>query len=228
MFQAFAGLVVASTAAVHTNMQPLIQPQRRWRWATGVGVCLVASGACAEAVLESADSVRLHGSRPMATAGVLDRALIVDTNTSQRNLDLLLDARRAGDVISPMRAAVLPAQPPALPTAQSRSTLVPLGLQSQDSVTAPGAAERREWVGGAPGRTQSGLPGGSTSTGNADVDPSQPRRPGHGADEGERLPILVWMDELRQFMRENRIELLVGVALLLASAAALQSLARRR
>jgi hypothetical protein len=115
-----------------------------------------------------------------------------------------------------------------LPAVQPRGTLVPLGLQSQDSVTAPGAAERREWVGGLPGRTQSGLPGGRTNVGNSGADPAEPRRAGQGADPGERLPIFQWMDEVRAYVRDNRVELLVGVGLLLAGAAALQALLRRR
>ncbi len=201
-------------------MPLLMQRPQPQQWVATLAACLLVSGAGAVSVLESPDTVRLHGSGPAATASVLERALTVDTNTSQRNLDLLLDARRAGDVVSPMRVAGVPGQP--------LGTLVPLGLQSQDSVTAPGAAERREWMGGAPGRTQSGLPGGRTGTGNADADPAEPRRAGHGADPGERLPILQWMDEFRVFVRDHRVELLAGVALVLVGAAALQALTRRR
>lgn len=209
-------------------MPLLMQMPRRQHWVATWAACCVASGAGAVSVLESPDAVRLHGSGPAATASVLERALTIDTNTSQRNLDLLLDARRAGDVVSPMRAAGGPGQPPALPAVQPRGTLVPLGLQSQDSVTAPGAAERREWVGGLPDRTQSGLPGGRTGAANADADPAEPRRAGQAADPGERLPIFRWMHEMRAYLLHNRFELLAGVTALLVGAAALQALTRRR
>ena len=209
-------------------MPLLMQLPERQHWIAAWTACCIASGAGAATVLESPDAVRLHGSGPATTASVLERALTIDTNTSQRNLDLLLDARRAGDVISPMRVAGTPGQPLALPALQPRGTLVPLGLQVQDSVTAPGVAERREWVGGAPAGTQSGLPGGRAGMGNADADTAGPRRAGQGADPGERLPIFQWMDEVRAFVRDNRVEVLAGVTVLLVGAAALQALARRR
>lgn len=212
-------------------MRPLIRLPGRQCWLAMVAATLAASGAGAAAVLDATDLLRLHARGPAASASMLDRALTIDTNTSQRNLDLLLDARRAGDVVSPMRAAVLTGQPAVAPAGQARGALVPLvplGLQAQDSVTAPGAAERREWSGGAPARSQAGLPGSRSGPDGVGHDLDPPRRPGQGADEGERLPFLQWMDGMRQFVRDHRYALLAGVGLLLAAFAAAQALARRR
>lgn len=209
-------------------MRPLIRLPGRRRWTVILAAALAVSGARAAVVLESTDLLRLHAGGPAASASMLERALTIDTNTSQRNLDLLLEARRAGDVVSPMRAAVPSGQPASGPAGQARGALVPLGLQSQDSVTAPGAAERREWTGGAPARTQAVLPGGRSGPDGAGQGLEPSRQSGRGADERERLPLLQWMDGLRQLVRDNRFALLAGAGLLLVAAAGARALARRR
>lgn len=209
-------------------MRPLIRLPGRHGCVAMLAAVLAASGAGAAVVLESTDLLRLHAGGPAASASMLERALTIDTNTSQRNLNLLLEARRAGDVVSPVRAAVPPGQPASRPAGQARGALVPLGLQSQDSVTAPGAAERREWSGGAPARAQPGLPGSGSGPDGVGQDLEQPRRSGQGADAVERLPFLQWMDGARQFVRDNRFELLAGAGLSLVAVAGAQALARRR
>lgn len=213
---------------VYTTMRPVIQQSRRQRWAALLAAALAASGARAGAVLEPPDPLRLHGMGQAATTSVLDRALIIDTNTSQRNLDLLLDARRAGDGIGPMRGAGQPGQPPAVPAVQPRGTLVPLGLPVQESMASPGVAERREWVGGTPGRSQAGLTGGGMGMGRAEPDAAEPRRAGQGAVGSDGPPMLRWMDGLRRFLRAHLVELLAVIALLAVGAVAIQAWARRR
>lgn len=195
-------------------------PWLAWAW--------LALGVQAATVDVPVDLLQVGGGMTAPAAGALERALTIDTSTSQRNLDLLLEARRAGETVSPMRSGGLPAQPQALPAVQPRGNLVPLGLQSQDSVTAPGAAERREWQGGAPGRAPAGPPGSHAGLTGAGHDTATPGRAG-GA-EGAPAParIVLVLDSVRDFVRDNRFELLTGVALLALAGAGMQALARRR
>ena len=197
--------------------------QRKLPWL--VCACM-ALGAQAATVDAPVDLLQLQGGLSATTPGALERALTIDTHSSQRNLALLLEARRAGETASPMGSKGLPNQQ-VLPGAPTRGTLVPLGLQSQDSVTAPGAAERREWQGGSPGRAQAGWPGPHAGLNDAGQDPAQPGRSrGDGAAGPNRLAEV--LSDMRGFVRDNRFELLAGVVLLMGAAAGAQALARRR
>lgn len=197
--------------------------QRKLPW---LACAWFALGAQAATVDMPVDLLQSPGGLVAPAPGPLERALTIDTNSSQRNLDLLLEARRAGEAAGPMGSRGLPTRQ-VLPGAQARDTLVPLGLQSQDSVTAPGAAERREWQAGAPGRSQAGLPGGHPGLSNADQDPAHPSRPrGEGAQGSSRVAEV--LSDLRGFVRDNRFELLGGAVLLMLAAAGVQALARRR
>ncbi len=191
-----------------------------------------ALGAQAAVVQPSVDLLQAGGGLPVPAASTLERALTVDTNTSQRNLDLLLDARRAGDSAgqAPLRTGEIPQNRRALPVAEPRGILVPLGLQGQDSVIAPGATERREWLNTSPSGRGSDMPshayagagagGGQTEgqSGRAD----RVRTPGDAGELGELVTDTV------QFLREHRFWLLGGLVLLVLSGASLQAIARRR
>lgn len=186
----------------------------------------IALGAQAATVDVPVDLLQLPGGLSAPAPGPLERALAIDTNSSQRNLDLLLEARRAGETASPMGSNNLPTRQ-LLPGAQARGTLVPLGLQTQDSVTAPGAAERREWQGGLPGRAQAGLPGGHAGLGNTAAGAGQAG--GSGRSESVAVPgrLVEMLNELRDYLRDNRFELLAGAALLLLAAVGMRAIGRR-
>ena len=202
------------------------RPARRRILALLASAC-VALGAQAGMVEAPVDLLQPEAGVSAVPASTLERALTIDTNNSQRNLDLLLEARRAGDTGSPMRSGNLPAQAAVLLAGQSRDTLVPLGLQAQDSVTAPGAAERREWQGGAPGRSQAGLSMRHAGLNDAGQDPAHPGRArGDGAAVPNRVAEV--LNDLRGFVRDNRFELGAGAVLLMLAAAGVQAMARRR
>lgn len=201
------------------------RPARRRSLALLAGACL-ALGAQAGTVEAPVDLLALEGGLSAPPASTLERALTIDTNTSQRNLDLLLEARRAGETVSPMRSGSLPPQSAGVLAGQSRETLVPLGLQAQDSVTAPGAAERREWQGGAPGRSQAGLPGSDGGPHGGGQDPAHPGR-SRGDDAKVPSRLVEVLDDLRAFVRDNRFELLAGAVGLMLAVAGVQALARR-
>lgn len=200
------------------------RPARRRSLALLASAC-VALGVQAGTVEAPVDLLRFEAGLSAPTASTLERALTIDTNNSQRNLELLLEARRAGETASPTGSKALPTQQ-ALPGAPARGNLVPLGLQSQDSVTAPGAAERREWQGGAPGRSLAGLTGRSAGLNDAEQDPAQP---GRSRADGAAAPnrVAEVLHDLRSFVRDNRIELLAGAVLLMLAAAGVQAVARR-
>ncbi|MDH4393743.1 MAG: hypothetical protein QE285_20255 [Aquabacterium sp.] len=211
-------------------MQFLTDRPARQRSLALLAAACVALGAQAGTVEAPVKLLQPEGGVSAPPVSTLERALTIDTNTSQRNLDLLLEARRAGETASPMRAGGLPAQPAALPAGLSRGTLVPLGLQAQDSVTAPGAAERRDWQGAVPGRGQAGLPGGQPGMGGPGADAADPGQglSGRGAGSAEPGRIAEALDNLRDFVRDNRFALLAGAVLLMLTGAGVQALARRR
>jgi hypothetical protein len=186
-------------------------------------VC-VAGGAQAATVEDSVDLLRLHADTATPATSTLERALTIDTNAGQRNLDLLLQARQAGETASPVRGAA----PPALPAVQPRGTLVPLGLQSQDSVTAPGAAERREWLTNGPVNMPAGLSGGQVGGRGGWQEVADPRLDGRRADAAAPGRASQLLGGTLQFLRENRFWLLGCIVLLALGAASMQSLARRR
>lgn len=196
----------------------------------GLAASAWALGVHAAVVHPSTDLLRPGGDAPGPAATTLERALTVDTNTSQRNLDLLLDARRAGqaDVGPALRNGPVPDQRRALPTPEPRSGLVPLGLQGQDSVVAPGATERREWQMTTPTGRYGGSAGatGSGSGGRGDPDTAWPsdRRPGGGAP----TELSEQVKEAMELLREHRFALLGGAALLAVAVAALQAYFQRR
>ena len=190
-----------------------------------------APGAQAAVVQPSVDLLQPGGGMPVPASSTLERALTVDTNTSQRNLDLLLDARRAGDAAgtAPLRRGEIPDNRRALPVAEPRGNLVPLGLQGQDSVTAPGAAERREWLNTSPTGRLSDMPSRSQASARVGGEPQgqtgmadRVRPPG---DTGELAELV---GDTVQFLRDHRFWLLGGLVLLALLAASLQAIARRR
>lgn len=75
---------------------------------------LLAAAAQAASVQAPTDPLQHQDAAAPTTAGkTLDRALSVDTNTGQRNLDLLLESRTAGEVLdggAPQRAGEPPAR----------------------------------------------------------------------------------------------------------------------
>ncbi len=196
-----------------------------------LGLLGAAPGARAATVLPPVDLLQLDGVQAAPAAGALERALTIDTNTSQGNLELLLEARRAGDTASRVRGSGGPPDQrstlPVLPVAQPRGTLVPLGLQSQDSVTAPGAAERREWLVGTPTNTRSGLPGSNAGTYSIGHDTAPARQAGPGADDAEFSRTRQLLGDVLQFLRDHRFLLLGGAGLLVLAAAGLQAVTRR-
>lgn len=194
-----------------------------------VGLVMACWGLGVQAAVVQPAVDLLRPDDGMSAPSTLERALTVDTNTSQRNLDLLLDARRASqaDVEPSLRSATLPDNRRALPTPESRSGLVPLGLQGQDSVVAPGATERREWQMTAPtgryGGSPGGSGGGSGGRGDPDASGSSDRRGGGPPSE--------WSERVREameFLREHRFSLMGVVALLAVALAALQAFFQRR
>ena len=209
------------------------------RWRASLCACLAwlaviawAPGAQAAVVLPSVDLLQPGGGLPVPAASTLERALTVDTNTSQRNLDLLLDARRAGDAAgaATLRTGEMPDKQRALPVAEARGNLVPLGLQGQDSVTAPGATERREWLSTAPTGSLADMPGRSQAgarAGGGHLD-GQAGRADRPRTSGEADELAEWVANTMQFLREHRFWLLGGLALLALLAASLQAIAQRR
>jgi hypothetical protein len=196
----------------------------------GLAVVAWAMGAQAAVVQPSVDLLQPGGAAPAMST--LERALTVDTNTSQRNLDLLLDARRAGDAAgtAPMRTGDVPDNRRALPVAEPRSGLVPLGLQGRDSVTAPGATERREWQNTAPAGRPADLAGHSQAGARAggglpEGEGGRTDRSGMSGEAGELSELVA---ETLQFLREHRLWLLGGLLLLALLAVSFQAIARRR
>jgi len=212
-------------------LRPMLWPAPAWRLGAGLlGAVCMALGAQAAVVQVPVDLLRPGGGLAAPAASTLERALTVDTNTSQRNLDLLIDVRRAGDAAGSavLRTGEQPTGRPALPMAESRGTLAPLGLQTQDSVTAPGAAERRQWQGNTAAGFQSALPG--SRAGGADFAREAPgTRQSERADaDGVPSELSQLLIDLQQFLRENRFWLLGGLGLLAIGAAMLQLVTRRR
>ena len=208
-------------------MRPLLQRHHRpCKLAALALLCMfgLLPGAGAASVQLPVDLLQPDSAWSAPAAGALERALTIDTNTSQHNLELLLDARRAGEAANPQRGGQ-PAARPTLPTAQPGGTLIPLGLQTQDSVTAPGAAERREWSGTA-GTARPGLPGGASTYGNPQ-DTGFARTAGHAAGDIDPGRIRQLLGEASQFVRDNRFWLLGGAGLLALAVAGLQALGRR-
>jgi|JI10StandDraft_1071094.scaffolds.fasta_scaffold313470_3 hypothetical protein len=192
-------------------------------------VCLTVA-ARAAMVQEPVDLLRLDNGLSARGGSALERALTVDTNTSQLNLDLLLDARRAGEATGSVaaRSGAVPTDRPTLPMAESRRTLVPLGLQLQDSVTAPGGTERREWHASTPAAMLAGMHGANGRIVVGDRDPARAGQEDNGNTDAALGLGAQMMAETVQFLRENRFWLLGGVGVLALALAALQAFARRR
>lgn len=204
----------------------------------GTCAALLALGAHAASVQESTDLLQRAAGAPVATGGkTLERALEVDTNTGQRNLDLLLEARGADEAAAavPQRAGEPPAKrqtlklpPPQVPVAMSSpdgNPPPPLGLQTPEMAGAAdtaGLANRREWLGGGSAGSVSGQ-----SAGQGFGDFGSSRAAGQAASHGDpgRLPEVV--REALRFLREQRYWLLGGMALLAVVVAGLQAYARR-
>ncbi len=201
-------------------------------------MAVLALGAQAAAVHEPSDLLQRSPGAPAATGSkTLERALEVDTSTGQRNLDLLLEARGADEAAAnaPPRAGDPPAKRQALrlPSPQMSEAIaspdgrlpLPLGLQTPELAGAAdtaAVATRREWLGGGPAG-----PSSAQSLGQDFGDLSPPRTPGHTANGGDlgRLPESV--QEVLQFLREQRYWLLGGSALLVVVVAGMQAYARR-
>ncbi len=170
-----------------------------------------------QAALVSAPDDLLQGNGLAASSAggsVLQRSLTVDTQSGQRNLDLLLEARTAGAAVgaaepSPGRAsALLPAAPPRLLSADSTD-----------------AAMQRQWLGVAPGGVglggraeQDDMPGAPMAVdGLGRSRPLPDSEAGQDTDAGLRGTAIM---DLARVLREYRYWLvgaLAGVGLLAAS-----------
>ncbi len=170
--------------------------------------------AHAAPVQESSDLLqRQDAAGPTASGKTLDRALSVDAHVGQRNLDLLLESRSAGETVeggaAPPRGGALPA-----PRA---AALLP---QSQAQVGAdapPGPTLQREWLGAVP---DGGVAGGS-------LDPALQRGGIEAAREIDPSLRGAVVREAVDFLRENRYWLLGALALVAAVLAGVQAYLRR-
>jgi hypothetical protein len=176
----------------------------------GVWGGLLVLGAHAAPVQESSDLLqRQDAAAPTAAGKTLDRALSVDAHIGQRNLDLLLESRSAGEAVeggaAPPGAGELPAR---------RAAALP-----------PGAGVQHEWLGAVPG---AGVAGGSLpgADGRLLLDPGPLRGGIEAAREIDPSLRGELVREAVGFLRENRYWLLGALALVAAVLAGVQAYLR--
>ena len=191
-------------------------------------------GAAAQAA-SVADAVVDASAAADAAPGVLERALRVDPQTQQRNLDLLLEARQAPDATALMQRrpdgtrAKRPVLPQDIETVQAPGTppLPPmLGLRANEDERAAATLARREWRATGAGGQTGGAGYGAGAGGGPNIDGPSGAPRGRPSEELEGIRLALY--ELEQFVREHRFSLLGGVVLLALVVAGAQGFMRRR
>jgi hypothetical protein len=200
-----------------------------------LALALVLCGAAAQADWVREAAVQGPADE-VGSPGVLDRALQVDPQTQQRNLDLLLEARQAPDATALLQRrpdgtrVKRPVLPQDIEAVQAPGTppLPPmLGLRANEDERAAATLSRREWrATGAGGSAGGAAYGAGAGGGGPSVDGPSGRPRGLPSEELEGIRLALY--ELEQFVREHRFSLLGGVVLLALVVAGAQGFMRRR
>lgn len=210
------------------------------RTARGLLVLCAAAWACMVHAAWVADASQGALSQtPLASeprAGVLDRALQMDAQAQQRNLDLLLDAREAPDGAALLqrgahgaqaRSPVLPQDIEAVQAPGAPPLPRMLGLRATEEDRSRATTARKEWRAAGQGDSAYGAgPGGGAIAERPGADGAGNQNRGRSSEELEGVRQA--LRDAREFVLEHRFSLLGGVVMFGLLFAALRGFMRRR